>query len=142
LIKRRIALIDQIDHRPASQNWSNLGFIILILVVLGCSCPNLSDLARKTAETPAKATPPPPASTPETIKGEYVVTMAKYNQIRKGMPRVDVEEILGGKGTEISNSTGGGVRFTVHKWEGEKFRSIILTFRNDKVLEKRQVGLK
>lgn len=58
------------------------------------------------------------------------------------MPRADVENTLGGKGTEISSSTGGGVRFSVNKWEGEGFQSIILSFRNDKVMSKSQVGLK
>jgi hypothetical protein len=58
------------------------------------------------------------------------------------MPRSEVESILGGKGTEISSSTGGGMRFSVNKWEGEKFKSIILSFKNDKIMTKSQVGLK
>lgn len=68
--------------------------------------------------------------------------MEKYNKIKVGMPRPDVENTLGGKGTEISSSVGGGVRFSVNKWEGDKFKSIILSFRNDKVMSKSQVGLK
>lgn len=68
--------------------------------------------------------------------------MEKYNRLKVGMPRSEVENTLGGKGTEISSSVGGGVRFSVNKWEGEKFQSIILSFRNDKVMSKSQVGLK
>ena len=68
--------------------------------------------------------------------------MDKYDQIKIGSPRSDVERILGGKGTEISNSVGGGVRFSVNKWEGEQYKSIILSFKNDKVMSKSQVGLK
>ncbi len=67
--------------------------------------------------------------------------MEKYNQIKVGMARSEVESILGGKGTEISSSTGGGMRFSVNKWQGDNFRSIILSFRNDKVNTKSQVGL-
>ncbi len=58
------------------------------------------------------------------------------------MARAEVENTLGGKGTEISSSMGGGVKFSVNKWEGERFQSIILSFRNDKVMTKSQVGLK
>ena len=121
-----------------SKNVTNLGFVVILLTVLGCSCPKLSELANK--KTPV----PPPAVSPDspTATGDYDVTMDKYNQIKIGSPRTDVERILGGKGTEISNSVGGGVRFSVNKWEGEKFKSIILSFRNDKVMSKSQVGLK
>jgi len=68
--------------------------------------------------------------------------MAKYEQLKIGMPRADVERILGGPGEEISNTSGGGVRFSVNKWEGDDFKSVILTFRNDKIMTKTQVGLK
>lgn len=68
--------------------------------------------------------------------------MDEYNQLSIGQARSDVQRILGGKGTEISSSVGGGVRFSVNKWEGEKFKSIILSFRNDKIMTKSQVGLK
>ncbi len=118
-------------------------FSILLLIVLGCSCPSkLAELGKK------KETPVPPASTPYSPsstpinKGEYDVTMDKYQQIKIGMSRTDVERILGGKGTEISSSTGGGVSFSVNKWEGERYKSIILSFKNDKVMSKSQVGLK
>ena len=67
--------------------------------------------------------------------------MAKYNQISVGTPRADVERILGGKGTEISNTTGGGIKFTVNKWEGDNYKSIILSFRDDKVMTRAQVAL-
>jgi hypothetical protein len=89
-------------------------------------------------ETRSNSTP----SRSETPGGDYVLTMAKYEQIKTGTPRSQVEEILGGKGTEVSSSSGGGLTFTVNKWEGDNFKSIILTFKNDKVMTKSQVGLK
>lgn len=126
------------------KNTSGLAFAVLILVSMGCACPKLSDMLNKRSSTPPpSATPSSPTSSPSTpSKGDYDVTMAKYDQIKIGTPRSDVERILGGKGTEISNSVGGGVRFSVNKWEGEKYKSIILSFRNDKVMSKSQVGLK
>ncbi len=108
---------------------------------------------RRTAPTPAIS--PSKASTPFTVdldtddpdaittsKGDYDVTMAKYNQISIGTSRSDVERLLGGKGTEISSSEGGGMRFSVNKWEGKNYKSIILTFKNDKVMSRSQVSLK
>ena len=69
--------------------------------------------------------------------------MEKYNQLKIGMARSEVERILGGKGAEVSPpTTGGGVRFSVNKWEGEDYKSVILSFRDDKIMTKAQVGLK
>ncbi len=126
------------------KNLLNLAITTIFLVVLGCSCPNkLRELSEK--NTPPRSTPvaSSPPDTPSTSpKGDYDFTMDKYNQIKIGTARPDVERILGGKGTEISNSVGGGVRFSVNKWEGEKYKSIILSFKNDKVMSKSQVELK
>ncbi len=127
------------------KNSVNLCFVILLLVVLGCSCPKkLAELANKDNNSAPSSTPTSssPTSTTEPSTGEYALTMEKYNKLQVGMPRSEVENILGGKGTEISSSTGGGVRFSVNKWEGERFKSIILSFRNDKIMTKSQVGLK
>lgn len=128
------------------KNSLNLCLVFLLLVVLGCSCPSkLKELAEKKDSPTTRPTPTTnstPSSTPVKSTGEYTLSMEKYNKIKVGMPRPDVENTLGGKGTEISSSVGGGVRFSVNKWEGEKFQSIILSFRNDKVMSKSQVGLK
>lgn len=127
-----------------SKNAINLGLIALVLVVLGCSCPSkIRELSENRSTPEPRNTPATiPFSTPETKKGEYSLSMDKYNKIKVGMPRAEVENTLGGKGTEISSSVGGGVRFSVNKWEGDGFQSIILSFRNDKVMSKSQVGLK
>ncbi len=78
---------------------------------------------------------------PPTRRGEYDLTLEKYKKLHDGMDRSEVESILGGKGTEISSSTGGGMRFSVNKWEGDSYKSIILSFRNDKIMTRAQVGL-
>lgn len=127
------------------KNSVNLCFVIFLLVVLGCSCPKkLAELANKDNNAAPTSTPTSssPTSTTESTKGGYDLTMEKYNKLKIGMPRSEVENTLGGKGTEISSSTGGGVRFSVNKWEGERFKSIILSFKNDKIMSKSQVGLK
>lgn len=68
--------------------------------------------------------------------------MEKYNQLKIDMPKSEVERILGGPGEEISQSSGGGMTFSVFKWSGEKYTSVIISFKNDKVMSKSQVGLK
>jgi hypothetical protein len=132
---------DRETYMSKTKNTANMAIGILILLVLGCSCSKLAELGKKE--------PPPPPSQPTTTstptastKVDPDLSMAQYNQLQIGMARAEVERILGGKGTEISNSVGGGVRFSVNKWEGEKFKSIILSFKNDKIMSKSQVGLK
>ncbi|MEO6050029.1 MAG: hypothetical protein ABIP78_01690 [Pyrinomonadaceae bacterium] len=126
------------------KNQLNLCLAIFFLVVLGCSCPKLSGLVNKGDSSTPRSTPisDSPSSSPNAIEGDYDLTMDKYKQLRIGQARSEVERILGGKGTEISSSTGGGMRFSVNKWEGEKYQSVILSFRNDKIMSKSQVGLK
>lgn len=68
--------------------------------------------------------------------------MAQYNQLKIGMRRSEVERILGGAGEEISSTSGGGVNFSVNKWSGENYTSVIVSFRDDKIMSKSQVGLK
>lgn len=130
------------------KNTLNLCLAILFLVVLGCSCPaTLAELGKQVDSSTPYPTPSANSTTSTTTntttsEGEYDLTMEKYNQLTIGMARSKVEEILGGKGTEISSSTGGGVRFSVNKWDGENFKSIILSFRNDKIMTRSQAGLK
>ncbi len=139
-------MIDQIDIKMRPRNTSSLAIVILLLAVIGCSCPKLAERLKKSSDDQPTTTQTQPHTQPTVTssdtEGEYDVTMAKYEKIKIGTPRAEVERILGGKGTEISSSTGGGIRFSVNKWEGENFASIILTFRNDKVMTRSQVALK
>ncbi len=127
------------------KNPLNLCISFLFLVVLGCSCPGkLAELAKNADSSTPRPTFTPSATASPSVgpKGDYDLSMDKYDRLKVGMARAEVERILGGKGTEVSSSTGGGMRFSVNKWEGGNFRSIILSFKNDKILSKSQVGLK
>lgn len=124
------------------KNSFNLIAIALLMIVMGCSCQKLGNLAKKND-------PPPPPSNSNiapayTPAGKRMssLSMEKYNQLKTGMRRSEAEQILGGPGEEISSTSGGGVEFSVNKWSGENYTSIILTFRDDKVMTKSQVGLK
>ena len=124
------------------KNSLNLSLVMLLFVVLGCSCPKLSELANKDTQPPPRASSPEP-TTSDTVtrKGEYEVTKAKYDQIKTGMKKADVEKIFGGKGEEYYSGTGGGVSFTSVKWAGDNFKTVLVSFRDDKVTSKSQVGL-
>ena len=68
--------------------------------------------------------------------------MEQFRQLKAKMPKSEVERILGGPGTEVSSSSGGGMTFSVYKWEGEDYKTVIVSFQDDKVISKSQVGLK
>jgi hypothetical protein len=95
--------------------------------------------ANKPGASPSVSSSPTP--TAGTTAKEYL-TLENYNRLKNGMERSEVESILGGKGEEISDTSGGGMRFTVVQWEDEDFTSIIVTFKNNKIMTKTQVGLK
>ena len=84
-----------------------------------------------------------PDASPSKQKGPDTddLSIEKYNEVDIGMKRPDVERILGGKGTELSNTSAAGTRYTVIQWQGRNYKSIIITFENDKVTNKAQVGL-
>jgi len=127
------------------KNSINLCFILLALIGLACNCGDrLKELSKKGEQTP----PPPAVNTkvpesemPVGTKGEYLVTMERYERVKIGMKKGDVENIFGGKGEEYYSGTGGGVSFTSVKWVGEKYKTVLVSFKNDKVTSKSQVGL-
>jgi len=145
------------DAQPKarSRSWVwVVGILAILVTVCGGGSLGLSALYFGYFSSPSEASvtdPPPPRSTPRpsstpridtSTDGEYDVTMEKYNKLKIGMARSEVESILGGKGTEISSSSGGGMSFSVNKWEGGAFKSIILSFKDEKIMSKSQVGLK
>lgn len=129
------------------KNSINLVAVILFFIVLGCNCQRLGDLAKTDPPpTPAPASNGPSNSvnasrTPGSTSTSGL-TMDKYNQLKIDMPRSEVERILSGPGEEISQSSGGGMTFSVFKWSGPNYTSVIITFKNDKIMSKSQVGLK
>ncbi len=130
------------------KNSFNLVLAVLFLAILGCSCPKLEELTKGSNSSGPTSTPyssntsSTPTTTSSPSSGSLDLTMEKYNQLKPNMAKSEVERILGGEGTEISSSTGGGITFSVYKWEGPEYRSIIISFRSDKIMSKSQVGLK
>lgn len=124
------------------KNLFNLGFAVLFLVVLGCACPKLDEL--KSGRNKSEPPPPPVSvnSNTKTSESSSGLTKAKFEQLKVGMKKSEVEDILGSAGSEVSTTTGGGMTFSTYKWEGENFASVIIVFQNEKVMSKTQYGLK
>jgi len=98
-----------------------------------------SPIPSQTADSTEPADETEDLDTPNKSGGH--LTMANYNRLKPGMARAEVEKILGGKGKQISSSSGGGFNFTVEQWQGEDFDTVILTFQNDKLQYMTQSGL-
>lgn len=74
------------------------------------------------------------------VKNKSDITLEKFEQIKNGMNRSEVEEILG-PGSEISNSKSAGKTYTMYQWSGDKFANVMVNFTDDKVTGKSQFGL-
>lgn len=127
------------------KNGAALAMVVLILLVLGCSCQKLAELSNKTSGTNGgtSSTPVSTSASPSpSSSGKYSLTLTQYNQIKDGMTLAEAERILGGPGTEMSSTSAAGMTYTTRKWEGEGFSSVILSFKDNRVYSRIQVGLK
>ena len=127
------------------KNSFNLGFIVLVLVVLGCSCPKLDELAKNDSSSPSPA--PTTAGTPSSSPGNKTtsgaeMTKAKYDQIKNGMSYKQVVDIIGSEGEEMSSSQIGRYKLSSYKWQGPGYTMIYASFNNDKLTSKSQANLK
>ena len=127
------------------KNLFNIGFVVLILVVLGCNCQKIQELANEGKSTPSStpATSSSPASSPaSTDKKITGLTLDKYNQIKNGMTYKEVRDIIGSDGTQTMSSGEGKYKVESYKWEGENFQYLSIVTMGDKVTSKVQNGLK
>lgn len=76
-------------------------------------------------------------------ESEYI-TMSEYNQIQEGMSYDEVKEIIGSDGELTSTSSMGGYTISIYTWygNGAAGSNANVTFTNDEVTGKAQVGLK
>jgi hypothetical protein len=123
--------------------------VVLVLVVLGCNCQQLKDLADE-GKTAPSATPyvantassPTGTSSPATTSSSGGLTLAKYNQIKDGMSLKEVNDLLGKEGQESSSSRVGSTKIATYKWQGNDYEYIFCNFTNDKLTFKSQANLK
>lgn len=127
------------------KNSLNLVLVILFLVVLGCSCPKMDDITKKSGSTTPSSSPSSTTDNSDDKTSDSKstsLTMDKYNKVKNGMSYKEVVEIMGSDGTETFNSTIGKYTTVSYKWEGENFQFIYATFQNDKLTSKTQANLK
>ncbi len=124
--------------------FSGAVFMVLIVGFLGwISFPKFSEFGKESgSDSPPHNTTPIALSTPPTTaKGEYDVTIAKFERLKVGMTRTDVEYIFSGRGTEYYSGKGGGSTFISVKYVGDNYKTIFVSYRNDQVTSKAQAGL-
>lgn len=76
-------------------------------------------------------------------KSEYI-TMEEYNKIEPGMTYEEVKEIVGSGGEVTSQAESGGINITMVTWYGNGVAgsNANVTFTNNEVTAKAQVGLR
>ena len=128
------------------KNLYNFGFVALLLVVLGCNCQKLQELANEgkstPASTPATTSSPSSSSSPASTDKKTGLTLDKYNQIKNGMSLQEVKDIIGSEGTETMSSGEGKYKVESYKWEGQNYQFISVVFTGGKVQSKVQANLK
>ena len=128
-----------------NSNALSLVLCIGILIVIGCSCPNMDKLQKdleKGSASPSPTSSPTFGTNTESKGDKASLTLDKYNQIKNGMSLEDVQEIIGSDGAEVSSSEIGKYKTVTQKWEGDNYSYIICTFQNDKMMFKSQGSLK
>lgn len=141
------------------KNLYNIGFVALLLVVLGCNCQRFQDLGKtsptatptvaNTSTTPTSASPTAspdssptsssPSSSPRSSGG---LTMAKYDQLKDDMSYQEVVNILGMDGEEKSSTKVGSTTIKSYQFKGKGYEYIFCNFTNDKMTFKSQANLK
>ncbi len=73
---------------------------------------------------------------------KVTVTSVQYDKVKKAMTYKQVAKLLGGDGVVSSTAEVAGQKATVYSWNGKSSGSTcMITFLNDKVYSKSQVGL-
>ena len=128
------------------KNLYNIGFVALVLVVLGCNCQKLQELANegksRPSTSPTTASSPSTTTSPGSTDKKTGLTLDKFNQVKNGMTYKEVVDIMGSEGTQTLSSGDGKYKVESYKWEGENFQFITITLMGDKVNSKYQNGLK
>jgi Beta-lactamase inhibitor (BLIP) len=129
------------------KNLFNLGFVVLLLVVLGCNCQqklqeiaNQSKTPSSTPSTSSNTSSSPTSSSSPASKSS--LSLDKYNQIKNGMTYKEVVAIIGSDGTETSSSGEGKYKVTSYQWKGGDYEYIYGVFMGDKLTSKTQANLK
>lgn len=88
-----------------------------------------------------KNTVPTYTPQPQSDVVSHTLTMDKFNRIRTGMSYYQVKKLLGFDGTLTSSSGSDDYKIETFVFQGDGISNIAVTFTNNKVSAKAQVGL-
>lgn len=69
------------------------------------------------------------------------INAEKFAAIEQGMSYEEVVDIIGSEGVEQSTSTVGDITTTIYDWDSDSWGNASVTFQNDKVVNKTQIGV-
>lgn len=122
----------------------NLGLILIIVVFfIGCSNSS-SDTNSKSSEINKDMVPQPiDLVVPVEVENTYQISKENFDKIKKGRSLAEVESIIAGTNQLISTKNVNGKVLETYRWEtADSAKYIEVTFENNKVMEKKQKGLK
>ncbi|MCB1024327.1 MAG: DUF3862 domain-containing protein [Acidobacteria bacterium] len=85
--------------------------------------------------------PKPPEPPAKPVKKGGALTIENYKKIKNGMTYEEVVEIFGEEGEEISSLDVAGYKSETYIWKSGTFTTVTLTFQNEKLMSKFQIGL-
>lgn len=75
-------------------------------------------------------------------KGDADLTQDKFNKVNTGMSYDEVKGVIGSNGEMTRISKVGKSTLTSYTWKGPKFQRVFTSFKDDKLTNKTQSGLK
>lgn len=112
--------------KTATYQWSGDNFEVVILTFQNGKLNSRTQVGLESASESAKS----PS-----------VSREQYDRLKDGMSYKEVVSILGSEGNEQFKSSIAGFNIATYQWKGSGFSSIIVTFQNDRLQSKTQVGL-
>lgn len=126
------------------KNSLNLVLVILLFVVIGCSCPNMDEISKKIDESATPRSTPLTSDSPtDSVKSSKAgVTQDNFNKLKDDMTYKEVVEILGSEGKEVTSYKVGKTKIVTYQWEGDSYAYIFANFTDDKLTYKSNANLK
>ena len=124
-----------------------VGILGVLAIVCGTGIASLIYLGNRNSDDQARNNSRPVdttttrSPTPANTQPQGSVTRAQFDAIKTGMDRSEVERLMGSRGEEYYSGVGGGVSDVSVKWVGQNYKTILISYQNNKVTSKTQVGL-
>ena len=107
------------------------------------STPSQTQASVATTQAPPKVNPSSvePIANSNDLEQEQVITLEKFNRIRKGMTIEQVEKVFGASGKVIAENNSSNSIGQVYSWKNPQGSNAIIEFKDGQVVAKAQAGL-